>query len=211
MRCQFAAKPGQIESSIDLPHQMIFGNRVAKVTLVEQLTLVTLQTARSWIDLADTRVSNTESRFAAYLNRLLQQNLPRTTFHNSTSLRIGKWEPAPSRGACFLYGTAAAGMSSAKVTRFFEHTAIADVGLLSRPPSSITGHEKPTGFHPRVLAARAYKDHPSMPATLAAQTTGDGAIAIATDYRAKRADVLSCRWSQLGGAAQISSSMYCPD
>src|SRR5665647_1612758 len=29
------AKPGKIESRIDLPHQMIFGNRVAKVKLVE--------------------------------------------------------------------------------------------------------------------------------------------------------------------------------
>src|SRR6266480_2859673 len=45
MRCKFAAKPGQIESSVDLPHQMIFGDRVAKMKLVEQLTLVTLQTA----------------------------------------------------------------------------------------------------------------------------------------------------------------------
>ena len=45
MRCKFTAKPGQIESSVDLPHQMIFGNRVAKMKLVEQLTLVTLQTA----------------------------------------------------------------------------------------------------------------------------------------------------------------------
>src|ERR1700674_5299282 len=45
MRCKFAAKPGKIESGVDLPHQMIFGNRVAKMKLVEQLTLVTLQTA----------------------------------------------------------------------------------------------------------------------------------------------------------------------
>src|SRR5438045_4232129 len=45
MRGKFAAKPGQIESSIDLPHQVIFGHRVAKMKLVEQLTLVTLQTA----------------------------------------------------------------------------------------------------------------------------------------------------------------------
>ena len=45
MRCKFAAKPGKIESNIDLPYQMIFGNRVAKMKLVEQLTLVTLQTA----------------------------------------------------------------------------------------------------------------------------------------------------------------------
>ena len=42
---KLAAKPGQIESSVDLPHQMIFGDRIAKMKLVEQLTLVTLQTA----------------------------------------------------------------------------------------------------------------------------------------------------------------------
>jgi hypothetical protein len=45
VRCQFGAKPRKIKSSIDLPHQMIFGNRVAKMKLVEQLTLATLQTA----------------------------------------------------------------------------------------------------------------------------------------------------------------------
>src|ERR1700722_18771429 len=45
MRSKFAANPGQIERSVDLAHQMIFGDRVAKMKLVEQLTLVTLQTA----------------------------------------------------------------------------------------------------------------------------------------------------------------------
>jgi hypothetical protein len=45
MRCKFAAKPGKIESSVDLPHRVIFGNCVPKTKLVEQLTLVTLQTA----------------------------------------------------------------------------------------------------------------------------------------------------------------------
>src|ERR1700734_3496411 len=45
MRCKFAAKPGQIESNVALPHHVIFGNRIAKTKLVEQLTLVTLQTA----------------------------------------------------------------------------------------------------------------------------------------------------------------------
>jgi hypothetical protein len=74
MGCEVAAKPGQIESSVDLPHKMIFGDRIAKTKLVEQLTLVTLQTARSWIDLAENRVTTTESRFVASLNRLLQQN-----------------------------------------------------------------------------------------------------------------------------------------
>src|SRR6202022_4613491 len=42
MGFKFAAEPGQIESSVDLPHQMIFGNGIAKMKLVEQLTLVTL-------------------------------------------------------------------------------------------------------------------------------------------------------------------------
>src|ERR1700730_9699221 len=45
MRCKFTAKPGKIENSIDLPHQTIFGDRVVEMKLVEQLTLVTLQTA----------------------------------------------------------------------------------------------------------------------------------------------------------------------
>src|SRR5205814_1664596 len=43
MRCKFAAKPGQIESSIDLPHQMIFRNRVVELKLVEKLRLFALQ------------------------------------------------------------------------------------------------------------------------------------------------------------------------
>jgi len=68
MGCKFAAEPGQIESSVDLPHHVIFGNGIAKTKLVEQLTLVTLQTARSWIDLAENRVNTTESRFAACFN-----------------------------------------------------------------------------------------------------------------------------------------------
>src|SRR3984957_3658803 len=45
MRCKFTAKPGKIESGIDLPHQMIFRDRLVEMKLVEQLTLVTLQTA----------------------------------------------------------------------------------------------------------------------------------------------------------------------
>lgn len=78
MRSKFAAKPRQIERSVDLPHQMIFGNRLAEMKLVEQLTwsLFTLQAAHH---------GSTSSRFAspqrnhaypACLNRLLQQNRP---------------------------------------------------------------------------------------------------------------------------------------
>ena len=63
VRRKFAAEPGQIERRVDLPHQMIFGDRIAKLKLVEQLTLVTLQTA-----LAEIRVNTTESRFEGYLN-----------------------------------------------------------------------------------------------------------------------------------------------
>jgi hypothetical protein len=44
-RCKFAAKPEQIESSVDLPRQVIFRDSIAKTKFVEQLTLVTLQTA----------------------------------------------------------------------------------------------------------------------------------------------------------------------
>src|SRR3954453_8804436 len=43
MRCKFAAEPGKIESSIDLPHQMIFGNCVIELKLVEKLRLFALQ------------------------------------------------------------------------------------------------------------------------------------------------------------------------
>ena len=61
---------------MDLPHQMIFRYRLAKMKLVEQLALVTLQAARSSIDLIAIRVDTTESRFEACLKPLLQQNLP---------------------------------------------------------------------------------------------------------------------------------------
>ena len=74
MRCKFVAKPGQIERCVDLPYQMIFGNRVTKTKLVEQLTLVTLQMAHHGS--ISPRFASAESRCAAGLNRLLQQNLP---------------------------------------------------------------------------------------------------------------------------------------
>lgn len=45
MGFKFAAEPGQIESRVDLPHHVNFGNGIAKAKLVEQLTFVTLQTA----------------------------------------------------------------------------------------------------------------------------------------------------------------------
>jgi len=35
--CKFAAEPGQIESGIDLSRQVIFGNAMAEMKLVEQL------------------------------------------------------------------------------------------------------------------------------------------------------------------------------
>src|SRR5438045_2330916 len=43
MSCKFAAEPGKIESSIDLPHQMIFGDCVIELKLVEKLRLFALQ------------------------------------------------------------------------------------------------------------------------------------------------------------------------
>src|SRR5947207_1354962 len=43
MRRKFAAQPGKIESSIDLAHQMIFGDCVIELKLVEKLRLFALQ------------------------------------------------------------------------------------------------------------------------------------------------------------------------
>jgi hypothetical protein len=99
MRCQFNAKPGKIESSVDLPNQVIFGDSVAKMKLVEQLTLVTLQTARSWIDLAENRVNTTESRFAARLNRLLQQNRHISDMSICSNVRFAPDADMPSGSA----------------------------------------------------------------------------------------------------------------
>src|SRR5471032_220714 len=45
MRCKLTAKPGQIESRIDPPHQVIVRHRIFEIELVEQLTLLALQTA----------------------------------------------------------------------------------------------------------------------------------------------------------------------
>jgi hypothetical protein len=45
MRCKLAARPGEIASGIDLPHQMIFRNRVVEPKLVEKLRLFALQPA----------------------------------------------------------------------------------------------------------------------------------------------------------------------
>jgi hypothetical protein len=66
--CKFAAKPGQIESCIDPTNQVIVRHRVFEVKLVEKLNLFALQTARSWIDLAEIRVNTRESRLERYLN-----------------------------------------------------------------------------------------------------------------------------------------------
>ena len=52
-------------SSVDLPHQMIFGDRIAKTKLVD---LGHSSDGPSWIDLTENRVTTTESRFTSYLN-----------------------------------------------------------------------------------------------------------------------------------------------
>jgi hypothetical protein len=67
MGCKFAAEPGQIESSVDLPHQMIFGDRIAK-TKLRTVDLGHPSDGPSWIDLTENRLTTTESRLAACLN-----------------------------------------------------------------------------------------------------------------------------------------------
>src|SRR5256885_9169502 len=76
MRCKFAAEPGKIESSIDLPHQMIFRDCVIELKLVEKLRSFALPASHHGLPLTKIRVSKMESRFAASLNGLLQQNRP---------------------------------------------------------------------------------------------------------------------------------------
>src|SRR6202042_175 len=90
MRCKFAAKPGQIESNVDLPHHVIFGNRIAKTKLVEQLTLVTLQTAHH---------GSTSPRFASTQRNHASRPLS-TDFCN----KIGPWRTHPARVATSAFG-----------------------------------------------------------------------------------------------------------
>src|SRR6266513_2615282 len=48
MRCKFAAEPGKIESSIDLPYQMIFRDCVIELKLVEKLRLFARFASARW-------------------------------------------------------------------------------------------------------------------------------------------------------------------
>jgi hypothetical protein len=76
MRRQFTAKPGQIERGIDLPAPCdLRGSRRQDETR-KTVDLGHSSDGPSWIDLVENRFKTTESRFAAGLNRLLQQNLP---------------------------------------------------------------------------------------------------------------------------------------
>src|ERR1700684_2808993 len=87
MRCKFAAKPGQIESNVDLPHHVIFGNRIAKTKLVEQLTLVTLQTAHH---------GSTSPRFASTQRNHASRPLS-TDFCNKICQKATSVERSPKR------------------------------------------------------------------------------------------------------------------
>src|SRR5476649_2575934 len=88
MGCKFAAEPGQIESSVDLPHHVIFGNGIAKTKLVEQLTLVTLQTAHHGS--TSPRIASTQRNHASrpistdFCNKICQQR--KWLSHSITSL-----------------------------------------------------------------------------------------------------------------------------
>src|SRR5438045_6943116 len=53
--CKFAAEPGKIESSIDLPYQMIFRDCVIELKLVEKLRLFALQPSHHGLPHQDSR------------------------------------------------------------------------------------------------------------------------------------------------------------
>src|SRR3954467_15027575 len=83
MRCKFAAKPGQIENGVDPPYQTIFGCRVTKMKLVEQLTLVTLLTAHH---------GSTSPRFAS-----TQRNHASPSASTDFCNKIGTWPTSACR------------------------------------------------------------------------------------------------------------------
>src|ERR1700744_3844743 len=140
MRCQFAAKPGKIESSIDLPHQMIFGNRLAKMKLVEQLTLVTLQTAHH---------GSTSPRFAS-TQRNHGWSPVSTDFCNKICHQRTLSLPR-SRTAFFLAGPCAASACSRKAytTRMrsepLAHTTPMRLAKEAAPGSGSLASDKPSG------------------------------------------------------------------
>src|ERR1700743_1719313 len=106
MRCKFTAKPGKIESGIDLPHQMIFRNRLVEMKLVEQLTLVTLQTAHHGS--TSPRFASTQRNHASwpvstdFCNKIchLQSCGPTTTRHRAEQIKV------PSLTSKSIFGTA---------------------------------------------------------------------------------------------------------
>jgi hypothetical protein len=83
MRCKLTAKPGQIESRIDPPHQVIFGDRVVKTKFVEQLTLVTLQTAHH--GLTSPRFASTQRNHGS---RTVSTDFCNKIFPQATSARL---------------------------------------------------------------------------------------------------------------------------
>ena len=65
---EFAAKPGQIESGIDLPHQVIFRNGVVELKLAEKLRLFARQLAMRQSRRTFARIARKERGWPHYAN-----------------------------------------------------------------------------------------------------------------------------------------------
>src|SRR6059058_6679906 len=90
MRCKFAAEPGKIESSIDLPYQMIFRDCVIELKLVEKLRLFALQPTHHGLPpprFASARWNHGSPQASTdFCNKICQRQTPRNSMRQGTCL-----------------------------------------------------------------------------------------------------------------------------
>jgi hypothetical protein len=68
--------PTQIENRSDLANRMIVGDRLIETKLIEELFLLVVEPAPSWLAPVANHITATESLTKKACNGLLQQNLP---------------------------------------------------------------------------------------------------------------------------------------
>ena len=76
VRRQLGVHPGQVQHGGDLAHAVIAWNDLIEAERIEQLPLVVIEPPHHRQPPPSNHLSAGESRFAAYGNGLLQQNLP---------------------------------------------------------------------------------------------------------------------------------------
>ena len=122
LSCKFAAQPGKIESSIDLAHQMIFGDCVIELKLVEKLPLFALQPSHHGLPLprfASARWHHGSPQASTdFCNKICQRQTPRNSMRQRTCLH--------ANGTAFQYPVSDRPQALPSVGRVsnFIHTAV---------------------------------------------------------------------------------------